>query len=217
MPTPWDRPPFPKRGNLTQRALYEAIGRTLNAWEEIEISMAHLYAAFATGDRFDPAANHAYGVEANFNQRLAALQRVAEQYFMRHPSQDVEGEFCRLTRFVVGYSARRNDIAHSHALLSEWVIEPGSPQSLFSLAGKHRWCLVPPHFRANKFTPNKRPAYALTSWEINEFGTVFWDIAHALSNLSIWVIQHVPIPSHGIRPRPGALPYTIRDPRIRRG
>src|SRR4029077_2235334 len=38
MPDPWDRPPFPGRGN-SQRTLYEAIGG----------AFAHLYSTFLTG------------------------------------------------------------------------------------------------------------------------------------------------------------------------
>jgi hypothetical protein len=48
MPDPWDRPPFPGRGN-SQRTLYEAIGRALMAWEEVEGAFAHLYSTFLTG------------------------------------------------------------------------------------------------------------------------------------------------------------------------
>jgi hypothetical protein len=215
MAHPWDRPPFPKRGNISQSVMFAAMGRALNAWEEVEISMAHLYAAFLTGDRFDPTANHAYGVEANFNQRSAGLQRIADNHFIGRPSQSIEGEFYRLIQLVTHYSARRNDIAHGHTLQAHWVLKPDSRATLLT-APNEGWCIVPPHFRANKFTNQNRPVYALTSWELNEFSDVFWDMARGISNLSIWVIQHVPSSPY-IRPRPSALPYKVRDPRIRRG
>jgi hypothetical protein len=87
MSYPWDHPPFPTRGNRSDGSLFEALVRTLNAWEEIEISMSHLYAAFVASDRFDPTASHAYGEDANFNQRSAKLARAAQAHFIRHPSQ----------------------------------------------------------------------------------------------------------------------------------
>ena len=214
MPHPWDRPPFPARGNRSDRVLFDAIGRTLNAWEEVEISMAHLYATLATGDRFDSQANHLYGEEANFNGRLTTLEQAAEQRFIAEPSQPVEGEFSRLMRFVRGYSARRNDIAHGHALYIHWVRDPASRETLLSFGADLSWCWVPPHFRANKFNAQNRPEYVLTSREINEFGLTFWDIARAFSSLSVRLLKFPP--SHGIRPRPGALPYKVRAPRIRR-
>jgi hypothetical protein len=210
---PWDRPPFPKKGNKSNGVLFASIGRTLNAWEEVEIAMAHLYAAIVTGDRFDQAANHAYGKEANFNQRLADLQEVAEKRFITEHSQPIEGEFARLMRIAVGYSARRNDMAHGHALYLHWVIDPASRITLLDFEADLSWCWVPPHFRANKFTARNVPAYVLTSREINAFGLVFWDIARAVSNLSLWLLRFPP--SRGIRPRPGALPYKIQVPRIR--
>ena len=46
MPDPWDRPPFPRRGN-SERTLYEAIGRALMAWEEVEGAFAHLYSTLS--------------------------------------------------------------------------------------------------------------------------------------------------------------------------
>ena len=96
MGNPWDRPPLPTQGNRSIRILFEAIGRTLNAWEEIEVEMAHTYSAFAAGERFDAAANRAYGEPSNFVSRLAGLQRVAQTYFVACPSQEVEGELERL-------------------------------------------------------------------------------------------------------------------------
>jgi hypothetical protein len=173
MPDPLDRPPFPKRGNKSDCILFEAIGRTLNAWEEVEISLAHLYAAAVSGDRFDSAANHAYGEPTNFRQRIECLQRVAARRFINHPSQPIEGEFARLMELINGYAARRNDIAHGHTLPVQWLVDPADRPVLLSIAGQVQWCLVPPHFRANKFTARQRPAYALTSWEIRESGLVF--------------------------------------------
>lgn len=217
MARPWDRPAFPKRGNRSDRSLFEAIGRTLNAWEEIEISMSHLYAAFVASDRFEPRASHAYGEDGNFKQRAAKLERAAQKHFILHPSQPIEGEFSRLMYLVTGFSARRNDIAHAHILPVYFVIEPDTAQKLADLMENAQWCLVPPHFRADKFTVKRRPTYVLTSREINEFGLVFRDIAHAFSNLSLVVTLERAPPSRGMRPRPNALPYKVRDPRIRKG
>jgi len=40
MPDTWDRPSFPTRGNKSDRVLFEAIGRALNAWEQVETALA---------------------------------------------------------------------------------------------------------------------------------------------------------------------------------
>ena len=76
MPDPWDRPPFPKAGN-SPRILYEAIGRALMAWEEVEGAFAHLYSTFLTGWPFDVEANRQYGEPLNFVHRIEGLRAIA--------------------------------------------------------------------------------------------------------------------------------------------
>jgi hypothetical protein len=171
MPDPWDRPQFPKRGNC-QRTLYEAIGRTLMAWEEVEGAFAHLYSTFLTGWPFDVEANRQYGEPLNFVHRVDGLRAIACRYFHRHPSQDIEGEFDAIMRLAHGWSGRRNDVAHGRARPSSWIIESETQ-------GLHRWCVIPPHFRAQKFA-GERPAYVLSSREIRRFGEAFWELAHRI-------------------------------------
>jgi hypothetical protein len=214
MMNPWDRPPIPNRGNRSDRVLFEAIGRTLNAWEQVEAASAHLYSALLAGNPFDLSANRAYGEPTSFVQRSAGLQRAAQTYFTARPRQDLEAEFDRLVKLAIGYSARRNDIAHGLARFIHWVLEPASPEGLLT-APTLQWCLVPPHFRKDKFTANNAPLYVLTSWEINEFGHVFWDIARGIANLSYWVLPPRRT-LRGIHPLPDVVPYSVRVPRIRK-
>lgn len=213
---PWDRPPLARQGNRSDRALFESIGRTLNAWEQIESELAHLYSALITGEIFDPQANLAYGVAHTIQLRLATLQRAATAHFARRPSQEIEGEFERLSGMVYRYSARRNDIAHGIALPFQWIVTPTLEGLVMIPTRASTWCVIPPHYRP-KTEPGTYPAYLLTSREINAFGAVFLKITHALSSLTLWTIQHVPAPSGDIRPLPGALPYMVPVPRILRG
>jgi hypothetical protein len=213
---PWYRPPLARQGNRSDRVLFESIGRTLNAWEQIESELAHLYSAFLTGDRFDMSANLAYGEPNTIPLRLAKLHRVAKPHWVQHPSQEIEAEFERLSDLVDRYSARRNDIAHGIARPFQWIVTPNL-EGLVMISSRHSaWCVIPPHYRP-KTEPGAYPAYLLTSREINAFGAVFLKVTHALSNLSLWVIQHVPVPLGDIRPVPGSLPYLVPVPRILRG
>jgi hypothetical protein len=159
----WDRPPFPKRGN-TQRVLYEAIGRTLMAWEEVEGAFAHLYSAFLTGWPFDVEANRQYGEPLNFVHRIEGLRAIACRYFYKHPSQETEGEFDELLRLAQGWSGRRNDVAHGRARPSSWII-------VSEKQGTQRWCVIPPHFRGEKFA-GELPAYIRSSREIVKLGVL---------------------------------------------
>jgi hypothetical protein len=172
--SPWDRPPFAKCGSA-QRVLYEAIGRTLMNWEEIEGSFAHLYSAFVTGGRHDTTANRQYGEPLNFAHRIEGLKTVARRHFHKHPSQDTEGTFDEIIRLSLGWSGRRNDIAHGRARpsqwLSQWLIKSETTTHEFA-----RWCVIPAHFRGEKF-PDDIPAYILSSREIRRFGDAFGKLA----------------------------------------
>jgi hypothetical protein len=175
MPNPWDRPPFPKRGSA-QRVLYEAIGRTLMNWEEVEGAFAHLYSAFVTGGRFNTQANQQYGEPLNFVHRIEGLRAAACRYFHKRPSQDIEGKFDELMRFAASWSGRRNDVAHGRARPSSWIIKSETQ-------GMNRWCLIPPHFRGEKFT-GEIPAYIFSSREIRRFGEAFWELSRHVSEFA---------------------------------
>src|SRR5580700_10361416 len=86
--------------------------------------------------------------------------------------QALEGEFDVILRFALGWSGRRNDVAHGRARPSSWIIESETQ-------GLVRYCVIPPHFRAAKFT-EERPAYVLSSREIRRFGEAFWELAHRI-------------------------------------
>ena len=218
MVNPWDRPPIPPEGNRSVRALYESIGRTLVAWENIEAELAHLYSALATGDRFNLEANLAYGIPNTVPLRLAGVLHAAERYQTAHPSQAIEAELDRLTDMVKRYAGRRNDIAHGVVRPFNWIITPDTKGSIRLVSYDSPWCLIPPHFRPkNAGGDHSDLAYLFTSREINAYGRVFYHISRALSNIAIWTIQHAPVPLHGIRLRPSALPYLIQVPRILRG
>jgi hypothetical protein len=169
----WGRPSSAKRG-YSQRATYEAIGRALMAWEEIEGAFAHLHSAFLTGEKFNTGANREYGEPPNFVQRVERLKTAACCYFIKCPCQDVEGRFNDLVRHALGWSLRRNDVAHGRARPSSWIID-GETQ------GKDRWCIVPAHFRGDKF-PDNHPAYVLSSRQIRRFADAFWELAHQVSD-----------------------------------
>jgi hypothetical protein len=195
MPDPWHPPPFPKRGNRSSRALYEAIGRALSTWEELETMLAHLYAALCGRSQFDTKANHAYGEELNFRNRLTELEHAGCRYFVKRPNQTQEGELAWVIRYVRGYSQRRNDVAHGVVRVLRMVLDPR--QGLLSVSLPTEWCLVPPHFREAKFVSPDTPAHILTSREINRFAAAFWPIirrTHALATA-------VELPRHALRRR----------------
>ena len=177
MNEPWDLPPLARRG-CSERTLYHAIGRSLMAWEEIEGTFAHIYSVFECGNAFSLNENKAYGKPSNYSQRVLLLQNAAESFFKKHPSQELEGEFAEIIRLANGFSFRRNDIAHGRARFSHWVLNPSSMETLLNLAPNVHWCVIPAHFKGNKFTEDNQPAYIFTAREIDAFMKMFWSIAH---------------------------------------
>jgi hypothetical protein len=132
--------------------------------------------AFLTGWPFAVEANQQYGEPLNFVHRIEGLKAVACRHFHKHPSQETEGEFDDLIRLAQGWSARRNDVAHGRARPSSWILESETQ-------GTGRYCVIPPHFRAEKFT-GERPAYVLSSREIRAFGDAFWKLAHRVDDFA---------------------------------
>ncbi len=224
MPEPWDRPPMPKRGNRSERVLFEAVGRALMAWEEIETALAHLYAALATGDRFHPVSNREYGKPPTFIERLKGVEKKAARYFVKLPDQERESEFARIFALSTGFSGRRNDIAHGRVRLIHWIINPGSREALLSLAGTKAMqsCMIPAHFKGDKFTSENLPLYVYTSREINHIAAQFWPISRRVAELAR-LVEPPPPPSPGIstllegvqskdRPRRGPLGRPLQRP-----
>jgi hypothetical protein len=160
--------------------LYEAVGRALMAWEEVECELSHLYSAFITRWPFDIEANRKYGEPLNFVHRAQALERVACRYFCKNPCQDMEGAFAEIMRLANGWSTRRNDVAHGRARPSHWILNPGSRETLLGVRGPLQWCIIPAHFKEDKFIDDE-PTYVLTSPEMRRFAAAFWSIAKQTS------------------------------------
>jgi hypothetical protein len=177
---PWDAPPFPKHGNRSQRALLEAIGRALTTWEELESFLSHLYAAFCEKSAYDEVANFEYGQVTSVRRRMDELSRVAAVYFMKRPNQQLEGDFCSVVHQVNGWSGRRNDIAHGVVRLIELVRDPFGKTLL---SASTEWCLVPPHFKEEKYIRFDTPAHILTSREINAIAKAFWPLIREIAAL----------------------------------
>lgn len=167
MSEPWARPSFPKHGNRSPKTLYASIGYALMEWENVEGECAHLYSMFTKDTQFSTEANLEYGVATNFKDRFKSLQEAACASFKKRPCQTIEGEFDHLFRLILGFSVRRNEIAHGRARPMHWIITPESNKTFLELAGKMEWCIIPAHFKGDRFTSDNMPVYLYSSREIN--------------------------------------------------
>ncbi len=178
----WDAPPFPKNGNKSSLSLYAAIGESLITWEELEVTLAHLYSSLKSGSRFDAIAFKEYGEPLNFKDRISKLKCVACEHFIHFPDQLFEGEMCWIVANSIGFSQRRNDVAHGVVRMIHMIQDPRA--TLLSFTGSPEWCLIPPMFKDAKYVSPNTPAHILTSREIKKFTAQFWKIIRRASDLA---------------------------------
>ena len=112
-------PYVPDRGILPEgetdpNLIYIAVGQAIHDWEVLEMALARLYLIMSGIDE-TPANFATYGFEnGRFVNRIAAIERAAAVYFVRHPNQEVEGAFCELIQTTKALSIDRHRIAHGN-------------------------------------------------------------------------------------------------------
>lgn len=127
-------------GETDPNRLYNAVGRAIHAWENMEEALARLY-ALMTGLPEQPDALSEYGSEnRKFVERLAALKTAGENYFVSFPNQLLEGRLGDLLKEAKELSIKRHRIAHG--LITMWgeFQIPDTPGP-FEIPGKilYRW------------------------------------------------------------------------------
>jgi hypothetical protein len=160
MNDPLDSPPLPKRGDQNPDTTQLGVGRIMSGWEWIELELSRVYSVFV-GDP-DGEAMRQYGIPTVSSFRLEGLAKVAEAYFVKAPSQRVEGEFIRLLGLTRKLLSRRNEVAHG-------VIFDISPITAFNehfepkAKGKKQHAIISPYYAFKQHNAEGLPAYAYTS------------------------------------------------------
>ena len=188
---PQDIPAIPQRGDKYGNTLFSAIGRALIAWEEVEVSIAHVYSALCNKSCFDENTNAQYGTPLNFNSRLRELKLVAEAYFISNSDQNKENIFYKICNDAEKISYRRNDIAHGVIRLLDLVKDP-SKTLLGTLDSG--WCLVPPHFKGVKYYDKDTPYAIYSSKSIRKIENYLWELKVEISSFA----YSVELPRHAL-------------------
>jgi len=115
---PWDvRDPSPF-GDIDENPLFNAIGRALTAWENVEVECARLFAVFVLARQkrtYHAPAVRAYGSIVGTHSRSKMLELAAEAYFARRPTRriNISNTQTDETRSLMGwldeYSFKRVD------------------------------------------------------------------------------------------------------------
>jgi hypothetical protein len=173
MSNPWDVPPLPSTADEDDNATYAGVGRVLTQWEGIESNLSRIFSMFHNKPD-DYETIRKYGEPLVFTYRFSNLQRVATQFFIKRHNQEIEGTLDEMADKIVGFSLRRNEVAHGIVNMVQfypWFLERAG-----SLKPHTRyWALIPPYhsIRSHKDTggnvPLSRiPAFVYTSIELRE-------------------------------------------------
>lgn len=186
MPNPWDRPPFPTKGDDNIETTYAAVGAALSEWEHLEIDLAILYSVLAGNGEESVEAQRAYGVVASFDARTGMIDAIAEVYFFRHKDDATARSIAELTRDAGRFSGRRNDIAHG-------IVFPFSAYNdqILAPAG---FCLFAPFYNTRRSKLFGLPFYIYSSVEIMAFRGHFFAL-HERAIALIDVLANEPDPS----------------------
>ena len=170
MSNPWDPPHLPKDGDPDIELTYAGVGNVMSQWEGVEVTLSHLYSHFV-GKEYQAEAMHEYGKPQTFRERLKILNQTANRYFC---DQVQEADFDRLTNELIGYSNRRNDIAHGIVRPCEWY-QPGS-----DFVETYTWWLVPAHYKPKKTDLVALPSYAYNRHLMDDIGQKILSLNHRL-------------------------------------
>jgi hypothetical protein len=160
MPDPWDRPPLVLNGDKDPNLTFQYVGRVLSQWEGVEIQLGYIYTA-VVGKHGDWWALQDYGAQSGFKRRFSTLEKALDSYFIKHPSQEVEGKLKSFLEKVDKFAARRHDVAHAivrDRSWAPWRVEGADTTGYF---------LLPAHYKrydADTFLP----LYAYTAQSMED-------------------------------------------------
>jgi hypothetical protein len=191
MSNPWDRPPPPQFSDDDVDTTYAGVGRVLSVWETVETELSYIFAIFK-GKMWEIEAYDEYYARGKTTRgRLQTVERAANDYFIKAPSQEAEGAFCRVIKLATGFADRRHEVAHGivRPFQSVGHVIPGAKPPM---DGRLRFCLVPPHYRRGWHTDGM-PEYTYTSVELAEIEKRLWDCRSEVSRFR-WDYLFTPSP-----------------------
>lgn len=163
---PWDRHPWPERGDDKPHEIWTSVGYALTRWEELEWMLARMFDTLVESPPNNVAAIRAYGAVRTFEGRHAMLRQAAQAFFMKYEAPTIEKDFNRLLGSTLQFAARRNDIAHG--LVAGTLVAEHTGQNI--LPG---WVLYPSHANTKDKNKMNAPLYAYTYAGINRYAADF--------------------------------------------
>lgn len=175
----FDPAPLATKGNINSDHIYSSVGRSLSAWALVEYNIARIYAAILQSRSL--AADRSISALMSFGGRLDVV-RAAMTVTLTEPGDqsDMRDTIESFLRTSQKASARRNEIAHGHA-----VSVRSTQQTV--------WFLMPQHICPSKYEmPGGGEKYRFNATMIMTFANRFTDLAHHLGELGVRIQRLLP-------------------------
>jgi hypothetical protein len=174
---PWDRRPWPVKGDADINRTYAAVGLFLSQWERYEGNLSILFSAFVSRSQ-NKAARRAYVSVRTFEGRADMLRAASSAYFDEHPDEKLQEAFKTVLKEATCFSPRRNDVAHG-------VVEPYIPANYdWVSALDHTHGLYPSYASFKDRDLADAPTYCYTSKELDYFVGQFMRLATDASRVA---------------------------------
>jgi hypothetical protein len=118
VPTPkepklWDKLPPPAQGDKDAHAIYAAMGKALDIWNQFEEALAQIFSFMVSESDTEPA-ERAYGSVVMFRGRKEMVEATADAFFFLRPETgtNFHSALKKLLLDGLNFAPRRNEIAH---------------------------------------------------------------------------------------------------------
>ena len=163
-------------GDAISDPLFNAVGRALSNWQNIENQLANLFTLFVGADISAEApgsAVGAYGAIVGFKNRLSMVDAASDAYFRARPTGEGRKQWKDLRNLLSAFSQRRNDIAHG-AVERELDARPE--------VAVRGFFLFPGLYGSKKNPMGQPPAYKLTAAQVRQFADQFAELKQDVHN-----------------------------------
>ena len=186
-------------GDPDREQTYAAVGYALSQWELLEAQLCNLLGAFCGLPYASSEAIEEYSREQRiFFQRLQRLDQKKAVYFNYNHSQELEGEYDRISVLISELSEKRSNIAHG--AVQEYEVKEYEQTLSYSYA------LFPVFYNAREqvFSSDQRhlnfsPSYVYSSSLIRSYGDEFRTVTRRVFEFRIRIedeissLRHRPI------------------------
>lgn len=169
---PWDRRPWPSKGDIERDTTHAAVGRALSNWERLEAFLAELFASLVSA-RDGAAAKRAYVAVRTFEGRAEMMRAASTVFFHNFDDHDLMVKYKEILSRSTSLAPRRNDIAH--AIVSHFWTKSSDGELKTDYT---EYALYPSLASYKERELDGTPSYCMTSKEIEFFSDQFIELAN---------------------------------------